>query len=330
MQAFPKDSINNTLGGAGPVNSSLNLAQFHGRGEEGFTDFSTSGKNNPMVETNSFEPYAGAGAPNRPRTQGDRPGIDRTSSFNPTARVDPVHGDESLGLGTSTFLEGAPASRTAIERRESEGEQNNAGGLGRKKSLVQKIRSINRDRDRPSRRPMSPQSPGQNDNTRGSTPTSPLRNEDGAVVMSAGGMPRLRENQNTNPFFSTATNNDTTTAVSNANDYDDAYEKKGMKIQIAENEKLNRAREIEQAKASDSAMAMRAITAGTSNGNTAGIGMSSRLGGAPSLERRVTTDVVIGSHGGIGEKPSAGGGGFLNRVKSLKGGKRARPDRTFG
>lgn len=326
LQAFPKDSINNTLGGAGPVNSSLNLAQFHGRGDEGFTDFSTSGKNNPAVETNSFEPYAGAGAPNRAR-QSDRPGVDRTSSFNPTARVDPVHGDESLGLGTSTFLEGAPASRTAIQRRESEGEQNNAGGLSRKKSLVQKIRGINRDRERPFRRPMSPQSPGKSGNVRGSTPTSPLRGDDSAVVMSAGGMRRVRENPNTNPFFNGASTNPahetTTTTTDAANDYDDAYEKKGMRIQIAETEKLNRAREIEQAKASDSAAALRSITsAGTGTGT--GIGT---IGSAPSLERRVTTDVVPGSTQPPGEKPS---GGFLSRVKSLKGGKRARPDKAFG
>ena len=329
MQAFPKDSINNTLGGAGPINSSLNLAQFHGRGDEGFTDFSTSGKNNPIVETNSFEPYAGAGAPNRPRPQGDRPGVARTSSFNAAARVDPVHGDESLGLGTSTFLEGAPASRTAIQRRESEGEHDNTGGLGRKKSLVQKIRGINRDRERPSRRPISPQSPGQSGNNRVSTPTSPLRNDYGASVLSAGGMPRVRENQNTKPFFSTTVPSNDKTG-NNSTDYDDAYEQMGMRIQIAEDEKLNRAREIEQMKASDSAMAMRGITtgSGTGTGTVAGVGMSSRpgLGSAPSLERRVTTDVVSGQS--AGEKPSAGGG-FLSRVKSLKGGKRARPDRNL-
>ena len=332
MQAFPKDSINNTLGGAGPVNSNLDLAQFHGRGVEGFTDFSTSGKRNPAVDTNSFEPYAGAGAPNRPRPHGDRPGIDRTSSFNPGARVDPVHGDESLGLGTSTFLDGAPAPRNVIQRRESEGEQNNAGGLGRKKSLVQKIRGMNRER--PSRRPMSPSSPGKSGSMRNSTPTSPLRGDDNPAVLSAGGMARVKEEgQSINPFFTTTTS--PATANPSVTDYDDAYEQKGMRIKIAETEKLHRAREIEHARASDSAQAMRGITAGASGGHMES-GTIATTGdkkmAAPSLERRVTTDVVSGpASGGLEkeEKPF-GGGGFLSRVKSLKGGKRARPDRTLG
>ncbi|EER26402.1 hypothetical protein CPC735_005740 [Coccidioides posadasii C735 delta SOWgp] len=113
MQAFPKDSRNMALGGAGPNNTNIDLNLFHGRGEEGYADFSKTSR-----------------APER---------------FDPTARVEPIHGAESMGLGTSTFLEGAPASRSAIERRQSETEaqalQN--AGLQRKKSLAQKIRGIN-------------------------------------------------------------------------------------------------------------------------------------------------------------------------------------------
>ncbi|KAI2044158.1 hypothetical protein LOZ43_006453 [Ophidiomyces ophidiicola] len=115
MQAFPKDSRNMALGGAGPNNSELDLNLFHGRGEEGYADFSKS--------------------------------TVRPERFDPTARVEPIHGAESMGLGTSTFLEGAPASRAAIERRQSENEvdavQAGNGGLQRKKSLAQKIRGIN-------------------------------------------------------------------------------------------------------------------------------------------------------------------------------------------
>jgi hypothetical protein len=118
MQAFPKDSANNLIGGSGPVHKNIDFAQFHGRGAEGFTDYSTSGAAARPVEPVVYESYAGASAPIR-AGPGIRPGIDRTSSFNPTARVEPVHGDESMGLGTSTFLEGAPASQTAIKRRES-------------------------------------------------------------------------------------------------------------------------------------------------------------------------------------------------------------------
>jgi hypothetical protein len=51
--------------------------------------------------------------------------------------MEPVHGVESIGLGTSTFLEGAPAPKSAIDKAVMEDED--SGGLTRKKSIVQKI-----------------------------------------------------------------------------------------------------------------------------------------------------------------------------------------------
>lgn len=282
MKAFAKDSLNNALGGSGPVNKDIDLERFHGRGHEGFTDFSTSGAAKPITELVAFEPYAGASAPNR-YAPDIRPGVDRTSSFNPTDKVEPVHGDLSLGLGTSTFLEGAPAPRSVMQRRESESD--NAGGLGRKKSLVQKIRSINRS-DRAVA--PGPRSPEAHDHVPPS-PGSPPRQ-----LVSAGGMPRIREKTYppTNPFFT---------------NYDDAYEKKGAKIQIAEEQ----------------------------NRDDAGGSGRERAPSSPKrwpmpgqLERRVTHDgspaVEEGKSSGGG-----GGGGFLSRVKSLKGGpRRGRPDRA--
>ena len=276
MKAFAKDSMNNVLGGSGPVNKNIDLERFHGRGEEGFTDFSTSAATNPLAEPVAFEPYAGASAPIR-YGRDTRPGVDRTSNFNATDKVEPVHGDESLGLGTSTFLEGAPAARSAMQRRESESDNTGiGGGLGRKRSLVQKIRGINRsDRtaglrspDVYDRAPTSPGSPGQ--------------------AMSAGGMPKTRDKYPpTNPFF---------------NNYDDAYEKKGAKIQIAEEQ--NR----DDAGGSGRARAVSSPKRGPMPGQ---------------LERRVTHDGSPASDEG-----KSSGGGFLSRVKSLKGGpRRGRPDR---
>ena len=61
-------------------------------------------------------------------------------------RVEPIHGDESLGLGTSTFLEGAPASRNAIQRRNTEEAVPDGNALQRKKSLAQKIRGISNNK----------------------------------------------------------------------------------------------------------------------------------------------------------------------------------------
>ncbi|KAG5974227.1 hypothetical protein E4U55_008276 [Claviceps digitariae] len=128
MQAFPKDSLNNSLGGAGPLNRNPDHAQFMGNGtDEAFRDFATSSKNK-----NGYNYPAGASAA--------EPAI-----FDPISRGDIVHGDESYGLGTSTFLEGTPAARTAIARRQAEQQQESAeGGLQRKKSLASRIRYINK------------------------------------------------------------------------------------------------------------------------------------------------------------------------------------------
>lgn len=275
------------IGGSGPVNKDLNFAQFHGRGAEGFTDYSTSGAAKTLAEPIAFEPYAGSNNPERaaPVPIGR---MDRASSFNPTARVDKIHGEESMGLGTTTHLEGAPAPRVAIQRRESETDQVPGpaigSGLGRKRSLAQKIRGIsnaNRGREGgPSGRITSPDGIYE----RTTTPTSP------PGVQSGGGMPKIKE---TNPFF---------------NDYDDAYERKGQKIQIAE--QRNRTG---------------SIGGGEDQINARSRAMSSpkRVINGGMLERRVTND---GTAVGPGDA-NGGGGGFLSRVKSLKGGKRSRPER---
>ena len=265
------------LGGSGPVNKDIDLERFHGRGEEGFTDYSTSAATNPLAEP---EPYAGASAPVR-YGRDVRPGVDRTSSFNPTDKVEPVHGDESLGLGTSTFLEGAPAARSAIQRRESESDNvGTSGGLGRKKSLIQKIRGANRSDRAPAAR--SPEAYDRVPTSPGSPP---------GQAMSAGGMPRIRREKQyppTNPFF---------------DNYEEAYEKKGAKIQIAEDQNRDDAGGSGRVRAAS----------------------SPKRGPMPGgLERRVTHDgsPALDESKSSGNGGGGGGGGFLSRVRSLKGGPR--------
>lgn len=246
MQAFAKDSKNMSLGGAGPLRSKIDLAQYNGMEQEGYRDFARS--------TPGDDYYGDAFK---------RPGVDRSVSFNPTSRIEQVHGDESMGLGTSTFLEGAPASRVAIQRRESEQEAALAvqgGGLSRKKSLAQKIRG-NLNQRIPGPRVQSPEE-------RTTSPTSPI---------SGGGAKKANEN---NPFFQ---------------DYDQEYDKKGAKIQVAEEENNFKPR------------------ARAPSSPRRGLG----------LERKATNDSTgLGS----GEDGKVGGG-FLSRVKSLKGGRRTRPER---
>lgn len=151
MQAFPKDSLNNVLGGGGPINKRPDHAAFLGHNDdEAFKDYSKGG-----AGFNGYEPYDnGALRPGPPKTE--------LNVLSATTRVEPIHGEETLGLGTSTFLEGAPASRAALQRRESEQQQQmvspTEGGLGRKKSLAQRIRGVNTRRDYgPSGRITSPE-----------------------------------------------------------------------------------------------------------------------------------------------------------------------------
>lgn len=143
LQAFPEDSSNMALGGAGPVNKNIDLDLFHGRNPEGWNDYASTGTAPDSVGRSAE-------------------GV----NFDPTTRIEPVHGPTSLGLGTSTFLDGAPASRSAMARRTSETDPMNGvggggaaaggGGLQRKKSLAQRIRGgINRA---PSGRVTSPES----------------------------------------------------------------------------------------------------------------------------------------------------------------------------
>ncbi|KAL2122218.1 hypothetical protein VTJ04DRAFT_2673 [Mycothermus thermophilus] len=115
MQAFPEGSLNNTLGGSGPLNARPDHSAFLGHGEdEAFKEWSKPSRSN-----------------------GEMP------VFDPLSRGAILHGDESLGLGTSTFLEGTPAARTAIQKREEERAQEMLNeGLQRKKSLAHRIRNI--------------------------------------------------------------------------------------------------------------------------------------------------------------------------------------------
>ncbi|KAI9849440.1 MAG: hypothetical protein M1837_004060 [Sclerophora amabilis] len=214
MQAFPKDSANNVLGGSGPLNKDIDHNQYYGnRGAEAFADFSTSGRENA-----AYEPYPEYAA---------RPPVVRSISVNPVAR-EPVHGDESLGLGTSTFLEGAPASKTAIQRRVSEDDNAGpkaGGGLQRKVSLAQKIRGINQNRQfiPPSGRVASPDARFEASRVGAASPTQ----KEVSVNPSSGGGPKKMGD--TNPFF---------------NDYDQAYDKKGESIAFAAQEPTGRTRAL--------------------------------------------------------------------------------------
>lgn len=171
MQAFPEGSLNNTLGGAGPLNTRPDHATFLGQqDDEAFKEWS-------------------AGTRDRDGESGSR--SKEMPVFDPLQRGEYLHGDESLGLGTSTFLEGTPAARAAIQKREEEraAEVMNEG-LQRKKSLAHRIRNMNR---------------GQRDFQSSGRMTSPDRGYGSRRSPSGGGPASATlpsANSERNPFFS--------------------------------------------------------------------------------------------------------------------------------
>jgi hypothetical protein len=87
-------------------------------------------------------------------------------------------------------------------------------------------------------------------------------------------------------------------------DYENAYARKGAQIRIAEQDRPSATRNLSASSAVP-----------TSQGR--------------GLTRSVTADSATRPTSNEGEKPSSGGG-FLSRMKSLKGGRRARPERKDG
>ncbi|KAI7106406.1 hypothetical protein KC339_g3100 [Hortaea werneckii] len=310
MQAFGADSMNMVLGGSGPLRSKLDLDKIHGTGVEGFTDYASTRKQD-------------------------------TNIVNPYERFEQVHGDATDGLGTSTFLEGAPASRRDQQRRESEdqdamfakagmaagpsGGGNNGGsggGLTRKKSLAQRFRGMSNTRkvsggnggsgagglslDR-----RSPEARYHNNNPNNtSLLDSPPRADlppAGQKAVSAGGLTRASTRDNEiNPF--------------DKEYYDSAYEKKGAQIRIAE--------QSQQERPSGGGSSSR-IRAGSSPRN-ATLTRSITADSAQQVRGRRSDEEGKGGIGGAATGSGSGGGGgggFLSRMKSIRGGRRARPER---
>lgn len=59
-----------------------------------------------------------------------------TESFDPTARTKPVHGNTTLGLGSSTFIDGTPASAKAIS--DADHDEQVASSMGRTRSILRR------------------------------------------------------------------------------------------------------------------------------------------------------------------------------------------------
>ncbi len=130
VNAFPADGPNNALG-ALPASESKNQAinNIMGRNDaddDNAIETSASLINNGHTGlTRKVDPYAQS-----------------IIAFDTRQNAEPVHGDPSLGLGSTTFLEGSVAPRSAIleEAALSRSKTTSEGGLGRSKSLARVLR----------------------------------------------------------------------------------------------------------------------------------------------------------------------------------------------
>jgi hypothetical protein len=257
MQAFPKDSLNNIIGGGGPLNTRPDHATFLGHNDdEAFKDYARGG-----AGPSSYESYGNGAARSGKSAE--------PIVLSAAQRVEPVHGDESLGLGTSTFLEGTPASRNAIQRRQTEESiMPDGGGLQRKKSLAQKIRGISNNR-------------------RDVGPSGRITSPEGVYGATSPDLPtpssRMSANEK-NPFFK---------------EFEAKEERLDVKRDSGKEENFT------------------AVESEAKVGRPRAPSSPRRGLGGP-LERRVTSD-------GTGEDQQKTGG-FMSRVKSLKG-KKQRPER---
>lgn len=125
VMAFPVDGPNNSIKGLQSVDTDQQMNLAFGNYEEG----SGRPEGIPAIKTNRTEddPQSTMYTPKQ------NPSV---TNFDSTGKQQPVHGSVTEGLGSSTFVDGAPAPKAGHDEYLN---VSNAG-LGRKKSLVQRLR----------------------------------------------------------------------------------------------------------------------------------------------------------------------------------------------
>lgn len=127
VMAFPADGPNNSMKACPNAddNSRLNLAFGNYEDHNMIVGSSVPGKSLYLKLNNSDPQTAEV-----PRLN---PSV---VAFDVNQKAIPIHGPSTFGLGSTTFVDGAPAPKGDDTAQSSQA----AGGLGRKKSLVQRLR----------------------------------------------------------------------------------------------------------------------------------------------------------------------------------------------
>lgn len=130
VMAFPADGPNNSMKAFGPgVNNNDRMNLAYGNFSEDQNEI--VGKVGPGIQVPVLKTNRSSNDPQSAYTPRLNPSV---LAFDANEKAAPVHGPTTAGLGTSTFLDGAPAPRLDDHLSVP------SNGLGRKKSLVQKFR----------------------------------------------------------------------------------------------------------------------------------------------------------------------------------------------
>lgn len=128
VAAFPVNGPNNTLDGVDYRRGNQNTEnRIMGRADnEAFEEFSLGVPQKEQQEVQQAQPLI----------------RDNSGGFDPTMKSNPVHGNTTMGLGTSTFLEGAPAPKPVKTDQAEEDQQplQQQNQIKRKKSIMQRLR----------------------------------------------------------------------------------------------------------------------------------------------------------------------------------------------
>lgn len=130
VMAFPADGPNNSIGGASAKKSTLN--EVFGREEIDDDDdlYKSKAPNRVIQSVNGSTATLDAIKPN----------ANTVTQFDVKGKSHAVHGPTTEGLGSTTFLDGAPASKNAIrDDIKQHVHQTRTGGVQRKKSTSQRL-----------------------------------------------------------------------------------------------------------------------------------------------------------------------------------------------
>lgn len=128
--AFPADGPNNSIGGASAKKSTLN--EVFGREEPDDDD----GIYNAKLTT---RPMALNSPGSSSTLDAIKPNTKGMTQFDAKGKSQEVHGPTTVGLGSTTFLDGAPASTAAIKDDIKQHSHHKRTGVQRKKSLTQRL-----------------------------------------------------------------------------------------------------------------------------------------------------------------------------------------------